>query len=951
MVGETVGHYVIVERLGEGGMGTVFRARDTLLDRTVALKVLHADGDADSTRRLVREARAASALNHPGSVTIHAVEQQGDRAFIVMEHVAGVPLDRAIPPGGVPLDVALRYACDITDAVAAAHAQGIVHRDLKPGNVMVTPDGRVKVLDFGLSRRTLLPDDITRAETVDATIGGTGIVLGTPAYMAPEQIEGKPATDRSDVFALGLLIFQLITGISPFRRDSTWASLNATMQETPPSLSALTAGVPPRLAESVARCLAKNSAERPSARELHEQLQNVRREMSTPAIGARSSYRWVAVAAVVAVVIVGAAAYGWSRIREGRLRWVRDTAIPEINRLGAAGDPVGAYRLALRARDLLPNDPVLSATWESLTNSVPLSSEPPGASVSIRSLDQKDEGWISIGTTPATVLLPLGQMRWRYTLNGYDTLEIVPNPVPMQVSLTRNGSAPPGMVKVPAGPLELPSRQIEISLPEFWIDANEVTNRQFKEFVDRGGYRTREYWPEPFVSDGRTLTWDEAMERFRDPTGQPGPATWELGAYPSGQDDWPVHGVSWYEASAYARFAGKSLPTIYHWYRAAGVAGPFSDVLRFSNFSGTGPQRVGTSGSLGPFGTRDMAGNVKEWTWNATGSTRRFILGGAWYEPPYQAHDEDAGDPMDRRAGRGFRCVKYAALPTAELIAPVATLARDPALLKPVGEELYQAYRRLYDYDRRPLEARIDERDESSPHYVVERVSFTAPYGDERLPVMLFLPRDVQPPYQVLIYFPGSDAVRTQDSRTAYLQLLQFLPRSGRAVAFPIYQQTFERRRKPSGPNFAREISIQRGQDLRRTVDYLESRTDIDKSRIAFYGLSLGAQLGPVYLAIEPRLRGGVLLSGGFETWNIPPETDPVNFAPRVRQPVLMVNGREDFDLPYDTAQLPLLRALGTKPEEKQHVVLEGGHVPPRPQEVFKEILNWLDRWLGPVGR
>src|SRR4029453_14366856 len=123
--------------------------------------------------------------------------------------------------------------------------------------------------------------------------------------------------------------------------------------------------------------------------------------------------------------------------------------------------------------------------------------------------------------------------------------------------------------------------------------------------------------------------------------------------------------------------------------------------------------------------------------------------------------------------------------------APVATLARDPALLKPVGEELYQAYRRLYDYDRRPLEARIDERDESSPHYVVERVSFTAPYGDERLPVMLFLPRDVQPPYQVLIYFPGSDAVRTQDSRTAYLQLLQFLPRSGRAVAFPIYQQTF----------------------------------------------------------------------------------------------------------------------------------------------------------------
>ena len=217
--------------------------------------------------------------------------------------------------------------------------------------------------------------------------------------------------------------------------------------------------------------------------------------------------------------------------------------------------------------------------------------------------------------------------------------------------------------------------------------------------------------------------------------------------------------------------------------------------------------------------------------------------------------------------------------------------------------------------------------------------------------MMLMLPKSGKPPYQVAVYLPGSDAVRAQTSRGANTYLLQFLLVSGRAVAYPIYQQTYERRREPTGANFLREISIQRGQDLRRAIDYLETRPDIDATKVAFYGMSLGAQLGPVYLAVEPRLRTGVLLSGGFETWTVPAETDPVNFAPRVRQPVLMVNGREDFDLPYDTAQVPLFKALGTPAADKRHAVLAGGHIPPRPQEVFKEILDWLDCYLGPVGQ
>jgi cephalosporin-C deacetylase-like acetyl esterase len=504
------------------------------------------------------------------------------------------------------------------------------------------------------------------------------------------------------------------------------------------------------------------------------------------------------------------------------------------------------------------------------------------------------------------------------------------------------------MAFVPAGSFELADTS-SVDLPPYWLDEYEVTNREFKAFVDRGGYRNRDYWKQAFEKNGRSLTWEEAMAELKDSTGRPGPSTWELGSYPEGQDDLPVSGVSWYEAAAYAAFAGKRLPTVYHWYNASGAFGTFSDILRFSNFSGKGPMRVGASGGLGPYGTYDMAGNVKEWVWNEVTGGRRYVLGGAWNEANYQFRDQDAQQPFERRAGFGFRCMRQDDPISERLLAPVATLERDPALLKPVGDDLYEAYRRLYDYDPAPLESRTEDKDDSKPSWRMERVTFRAGYGTERVPAYLFLPR-TQGPHQAVVFFPGSDAVMLRSSRDLWLHWVEFIVRSGRALVYPIYQQTFERHKDAQiGQNFLREISIQRGQDLRRTIDYLETRPDIDRSRIAFYGLSLGAQLGPVFLAIEPRLRTGVLLSGGFETWTIPAETDPVNFAPRVRQPVLMVNGRDDFDLPYESAQVPLFNALGTAAADKRHAVLPGGHLPPEPQLAYKEILDWLDRYLGPV--
>lgn len=281
------------------------------------------------------------------------------------------------------------------------------------------------------------------------------------------------------------------------------------------------------------------------------------------------------------------------------------------------------------------------------------------------------------------------------------------------------------------------------------------------------------------------------------------------------------------------------------------------------------------------------------------------------------------------------------------MTAPITTVERDPASLKPVSDDVYRVYVRQFDYDRTALDV-VAEGTQDTPEWRREKVSVLSAYGKERLPIYVFVPTSAKPPYQAVVFYPGANANVTTSSQNLALQWVDFIVRSGRVLVYPVYKGTYERRvAGPRGPSVLRDITIQRGKDLRRAVDYLESRTDIDVSKIAYYGVSLGAQLGPEWLAIEPRFKTGVLMSGGFETWNLPPEIEPMNYTPHVTVPVLMVNGREDFDLPFTTAQLPMFKMLGSV--EKKHAVFEGGHIPAKPQEPIKEMLDWFDRYLGPV--
>jgi serine/threonine-protein kinase len=322
-----VAHYEILHLLGAGGMGEVYLARDTRLGREVALKVLPASVAHDPNRlaRLEREARTVAALNHPGIVTLFGIEQIGDMRVLVMERVTGEPLAALIRAGPVPLARLLPLAIQMADALAAAHDEGIVHRDLKPGNVMVTAQGRVKVLDFGLATRSPVVSADGTTVTLDA-MTGEGQLLGTVPYMAPEQLRGERVDPRSDVFALGALLYELASGARPFQGASTLEIAASVLRTEPTPLDSLRRDLPSRLVRTIQRCLEKNPRDRiQSVVDLLHQLQDISNEVQPASGGRTHDAGRVAVAAPVAAPDAGYAVAARAAHRR-RVRMLAGTA-------------------------------------------------------------------------------------------------------------------------------------------------------------------------------------------------------------------------------------------------------------------------------------------------------------------------------------------------------------------------------------------------------------------------------------------------------------------------------------------------------------------------------------------------------------------------------------------------------------------------------------------------
>jgi serine/threonine protein kinase/Flp pilus assembly protein TadD len=327
MIGQTLGHYKILDKLGAGGMGEVYRALDTTLDREIALKILPPEiaSDPDRLDRFEREAKALAALNHPNIVTIHTVEAVDEVHFLTMELVEGQPLSQLIPSGGLSLERFFDVAIPLADALAAAHDKGIIHRDLKPANTMVTDDGRLKVLDFGLAklRQEPTPADLSELRTEPLT--QEGMVVGTVPYMSPEQLEGCDLDGRSDIFSLGTILYEMATGQPPFRGSSSVSIIAAIVKDSPAEVDQLRDDLPHHLARIVRHCLEKDPEDRfQTSRDVRNELQDLQQESSleehpgfSVAHRARSHKnlkRWIV--AIAAVALVTLVAVWWVATRE-----------------------------------------------------------------------------------------------------------------------------------------------------------------------------------------------------------------------------------------------------------------------------------------------------------------------------------------------------------------------------------------------------------------------------------------------------------------------------------------------------------------------------------------------------------------------------------------------------------------------------------------------------------
>ena len=578
----------------------------------------------------------------------------------------------------------------------------------------------------------------------------------------------------------------MTAGKPPFPGKSLGRALVSGPTEPIPQLA------DPRLSKLVTKLLEKDPAARcSSAAEVAASL-TPPPSPATPQPPRRSVFIPAALAAVIAI-----AAGIWFYQRVERRRWAREDAPAEITRLTAQFKPLAAFDILQRAEQIVPNNPHFEQSARDLTTFVNVTSPTTGAKVEIQDYVSPNDPWLSVGVTPIQhARIPKGYFRWKLSAPGKPDFISAPFTAD---AINLAFPETPGMTLVPGGPWGDMIGFIGwlgYQLPPFNIDQYEVTNHDYQTFIDQGGYQKREFWKEKFIKDGKELTFEQAMDLFRDPTGRPGPSTWEAGHFPPNHDNDPVSGVSWYEASAYAAFVNKTLPAMSQWYKTApgGVAGYAAAI---SNFGGKGPLPVGASHAVGPYGTYDLSGNVREWSLNAIDQDKRLILGGAWGTQLYQTYVPEALPPFDRSPMNGFRGVRNLEPLPAAVAAPIKRSIRDFSQAKPATDDVFRVIKGMYNYDKRPLNPQPSGAPEDTPDWTKQKITIDAGYENEHLPMFLFTPKNVKPPYQTVVFFPSArvNFLPTSD-HLGDLDFVDYVIKSGRALLYPIYRGTYERKYK-----------------------------------------------------------------------------------------------------------------------------------------------------------
>ena len=641
----------VESELGGGGMSRLFLATEASLNRRVVIKLLPPDLASEvSAARFKQEMEFAARLQHPHILPILAAGAREGLLYYIMPYVAGESLrGRLERDGRLSVVDATRLLAEVADALAFAHGLGIIHRDIKPENVLL--EGKHAVLaDFGIAR-ALLESRTQRSLTA------TGTSIGTPGYMAPEQFSGENVDARSDVYALAVVGYEMLAGTPPFTGPSPQAVLTAHLTTPPAPVHLLRPEVPLPLSAALSRALAKEpDARYASAAEFGDALAAGNLTAATGDASAAPGRRWRRGWILTAIGLAGFAVIALLVARSSAARKQEAELLARLTPAADSGrlDEV-AEILAGAGNDRA--EKLLGQLGNPVAGHLSIISDPAGATVSVTRVtpfeSYADRSPATLGASPITARrLVAGEYLVHVELPERQPLEFLAalspgDTVAVRPVLLPNDSTSAGMVLVGAG--NAPGGP---PVDAFLIDRYEVSNAQYLRFVGAGGYRDTALWPDTLVLGGRAQARDEALRLLVDKTGLPGPRGWLNGRPPDGRSEHPVAGVTWYEAAAFARWAGKELPTAYQWWRAALGDGPgpypwggdgASTEIR-TNFGLAGTAPVGSHPlGVSPWGVHDLPGNVRAWRRDFRAEDhRRVAVGGSWQDPSYMFEQSKA---------------------------------------------------------------------------------------------------------------------------------------------------------------------------------------------------------------------------------------------------------------------------------------------------------------------